>query len=977
MFPFTRVCVTLATLVLLPVLAASGEPGVSEASAANEGRPSLLGTRWDFGNGSLAGWRKKDNARISLVDEGGNRALRLESSFGPFEFTWVSRSFEPRSLDGVAHVRFRVCGDGSGHSLEVQFGAFPPDTPRPLYYTNSRQAVKLDFTGWRQVSLDIEQFATPKSGLRGRDLARVGFLEFMIHAQKPNTPLDLRLDDVELVGRSPEESAEIEKRDQERKRLAAEITAALDEATQSLAGFRGELDQAAGQGKYVEVARVYWTALDWSAKDIRRSAECEELEVVRRAEPLLAGLRERIAEPRHVLGRVLDRPPDEKDRLDVAKNPFFQAVLKGIRGRADSERWWPKGRRGYLSISDAWSFRRFGDESFALVWVATRPKSPLRHHPMLVTNALNLFDVIAYQHTDGDFNVDRTAAHGYDPNINRFCLAPALDAWCELWQAYPELLPAAHRAQIEAGLRQLVEHQVSEHGLPRLARLAGRPEAKHPAYPNMDVHYLLIMELAHRLWKDPRYLKERDAFLGILEGAVYPMGAFTYVNTQNECYVYHQLDVVYLARLWQLTGEPRALALLKKTIPYYPYNVEPAGMPEYYTDACWKHYWGRGEAAGPAVIASLFDDPLNERVAETCGAIWGYERGHVAAIAAALYRPVASKPLPDHYVIFDENVQGPRGRYGPWSFAANGRNYGVGFQGKDTFVGCMLTDAARRPLPLDAALQVVTAEVRLNHTDNHWLGGRCFSAREKLSTTLGPDFGSLAVRYAVSRPHWRFDKDDLLPWEGTQQWYLSRNRLVGLVVLEATADDTRAAVHGRIRLGLKRPLEPASNSTWKYGGLLVTVHGHNYARIVAKPSETTILDKPADYRSTEITLVDPVSVAAGERGEVRFPKGTRYWFLVEVRRDDPAVAPAERVERIDRGPLVGFSFSEPGRRVVLLHNPTEQTVEADLSEALFAGPNATIYREHDGKGASAASTGRKLLAPPHHHAVITVAASGK
>jgi hypothetical protein len=1010
----------------------------SPVSRGKEQNASLLGTRWDFSDRSLAGWRWKDNARVSLAEDGGNKApsrevempgprqagmpaLRLQSGFEPYDFTWVARHFEPRSMDGVAHIRFRVRGDGSGHSLQLHLGApSPQNRGRWLYYVNSRQAVKLDFAGWREVSVDVARFDTPGNGLRDRDLAQVSFLEFTVNAQRKGDspifaakrlvatgdalgaaktgtvprdakPLDILLDDIQFVGLSQEEIAAAEREREERARLVSELTAALAPIEKRLALLRDQLDKAAAEGKYTDVARVYWTALNWTAQDLKRCLRCEEMEVVKQAKPILADLQKCVeeSEPRlsmtvchclpqgkqcqahgsdtasgeavahsggprgamnnpgqRVLDKVLAKAPEEGDPLDSTHNPHFKSTIEAIRPQSRKERWWPKGQEGYRSISDAWTFRRLGDDGFAEVWAMTRPKSPLRHHPMLLRNALNIFDAVAHQHADGDFNINRTAVHGRDMNINRFCLAPALDAWCELQRAYPELLPPARRAEVEAGLKRLVDFQVKEYGLARLAR---RPDLRFQAYPNMDVHYILIMERAHELWKDPQYAKERDAFVKLLESAVYPMGAFTYVNTQNECFVYHALDVLYAARYWKLSGDAKVLELLKKTAPYYPYNVEPAGMPEYYTDACWKHYWGGGDACGPSVIAALCNDPLNQRVAETCGAIWGYGRGHTGAIAAEFWKPIASKPLPDNYTIYDTNVQGPRGRYGNWSFAGNGRNYGVGFQGKDTFVGCMLTDPERRPLPLDAALQVVTAEVRLSHTGNHWEGGRCYSAEEKLTTTLGEDFGSLAVRYKLSRPQWHYKYDELLPWEGTQVWYLSRNRLIGLVALEATADETRAAVHGRIRLGLQRELEPApelGDNSWRYGRLVVRLHGHNYAKVVAKPSETTFQDSPSRYRSTEITLLDPVSVAAGEQGNVLFRKGTRYWFLVEAFPSENR--PVEVVHLIDREPLVGFRFLEAGREVAVLHNPTDRAVETDLPLA-EAGTKLTIY-EDQGEG---------------------------
>jgi len=671
-----------------------------------------------------------------------------------------------------------------------------------------------------------------------------------------------------------------------REQITAETTAALNGVDRKLAKLGSELDKRADEGAFVDVARVYWAALDWCADDVRRLLEAEEFALVEQAASLLADLSKRLDEPNCVAKHVRDAPPAKEDPLGYDGNPYFQSVVEGVRPWTTREQTWEKGSRGYRSIPNAWTFRSLGDQVYAQVWAMTRPGSPVHHDPQLGANALSIFDTVAHQHTEGDFNIDRTAVHGRDPNINRFCPAPTPDAWCLLLATYPDLLPSAKRADVERGLRVLADYQVTDYGLPRLERT---PHEKHPVYPNMDVHFILIMELAHRLWGDEVFARERDARLDMLLGSVYPMGAWPYINTQNECFVYHKLNVLYMARFWQLTGRrglsqfsrsengtvPLAdpglspssrsengtvplrsavLEMLRKTIPYYPDNVEPAGVPEYYTDACWKHYWAGAAPEGPDTIAGLFDDPLNKRVAEVCAQVQGYDRGQYAAIAAEFFKPIASNPLRDGYVMFDENVQGPRGRYGTWSFAANGRNYGVEYQGKDTFVGCMVTEPEARPLPLDAALQVVTTEVRLNHTDNHWRGGRCHSALEKLTTAVGPGFGSLAVRYTVSKPNWHHERDELLPWTGTQQWYLSERRLVGLVALEATADEPRAAVHGRIRLGVKREIERLADDDWKYGrkygSLRIKIHGHNYAAVTSQPSETFFLDKPERYRRT-------------------------------------------------------------------------------------------------------------------------------
>ena len=941
---------------------------MSAEPPAAEMNPALLGTAWGFSDGSAADWRHKNNAELSIAAEGDNEYLRLESDFTPFTFTWTTRHFKPHSARGVAHVTFRVKGDGGGQQLQLHLGSPRPEGKGPLYYINTKQAVTLDFTGWRAFSVDLDQFATPGGGLRDRDMANIIFLEFMIHSSGGKPALDVGIDDVAFIDYTPDERAEMKRREEQRGKTIDKVNGRLADTRRLLAELAKQLDAAAAAGRYVDVARVYWAALDWCADDVARLLEAEEPELVEQAPGLLADLDKRLADPKCVLGHVLDEAPAEPDPLDAEHNPYFKSVVEVVSRQSKQERTWAKGRKGFLSIPNAWTFSGRGNDVGAMVWALTRPRSPLRHNPITLANVLNLLDTIAHQHTQGDFNIDRTAIYGRDPNINRFCLVPTLDGYRELLLAYPELLPPAKRADLERGLKVLADYQVSDYGL---ARLAKKPHVTQPAYPNMDVHHVLIMELANRLWGGEEYVKERDAFVAILASAVYPNGAFTYIHTQNECFVYHHLNVLYSARFWQLTKNPGTLAMLRRTIPFYPYNVEPAGMPEYYTDACWKHYWGGGAAAGPDVIAGLFDDPLNKRVAEICADVWGHAHNYHGTIAAEFWKPIKSKPLPDGYVFFDPDVEGPRGRFGTWSFAGNGRDFGVGHQGKDTFVGCMITDPPRRPLPLDSALLLVTAEVRLNHTDNHWHGGLCHSARERLGTTLGPDFGSLAVRYTVSKPNWANKEDVLFPWQGTQQWYLSKSRLVGLVALECTADETRAAVHGRIRLGLKRRIAKQGEDCWRYGKLVVKIHEHDYARIALRPSEVFYLDKPEKYRGTEITLIDPLSLAAGQQGEVLFKKGTRYRFLVEVFPEGSK--PAERMARIEQGPIEGFQFRQPDREVVALHNPTDKPAEVNLPLDVPAGATITLYQDNQGKGRKVAGRAISARLEPHKHLVAIVA----
>lgn len=940
--------------------------GSSLAFAAMQGDgpgvavPELLGVSWNFEDGALAMCRHKDNAELNISPDAVGRSLHLTSGFSPYSFTWVTLNFPKSRVGRTAHVEFRVRGDGSGNKVRLTLGAPDPLRRQSLYYLNARQEISLDFKGWRDFRLDIDKFDTPRGGIRDRDMGGLVFLQFMITAAGPRNPVDVLFDDIRFTGLTAEELEAIENERREQEQILRTIEPLSGQNAAALDVLHGRIEEARAAGRFVDVARVYLEGLRWCNDDVRRCIDAAELSSVRQALIFARGLEARLAAPETIMGKIFERRPEEGDPLRAQENPYFLSLVKVAASMARKEQSWAKGRKGFKSIGDAWKFASLGNNCFDAAWAMTRPGSPLRHDPMLLRNSLNMLDTISHQHTDGDFNIDRTAIHGRDPNINRFCLAPALDAWRELMLAYPDLLPDAKRADIEAGLRRLVDYQVQDYGTPRLERQA---HERHPVYPNMDVHHIVIMELAHRLWGDPRYARERDAFVGMLAASVYPMGAWPYINTQNECFVYHHLNVVLSARYLSLSQNPVTLAMLRKTIPFYPNNVEPAGMPEYYTDCCWKHYWSGGAATGPDVIAGLFDCPENKGVANRAGEIWGHGHGYQTAIAAEFWKPLPSRPAADNYIIHDTNIEGPRGRYGNWSFAGNGRNHGVGYQGKDTFVGCMITDPDRRPLPLDAALQIVTTEVRLTREGNHWTGGRCCSALEKLGAALGPDCGSLAVRYTLSKPNWHHENDELVPWEGVQTWILSKDRLVGLVSIIATADEHRAAVLGRIRLGMSRSIESDGKDSWRYGHMSVKLHEHSFGRIEIRPSETFFLDKPENYKSTEITLVDPLSAESKGDGPILFRKGSRYDFLVEVR--PASVDPAKDLKGIRGNGFTGFHFREKGRTVCILHNATDAAISVEVPKDLLGGRG---YDDISGEGRPIASAPLALGA--HRHILL-------
>jgi hypothetical protein len=638
---------------------------------------------------------------------------------------------------------------------------------------------------------------------------------------------------------------------------------------------------------------------------------------------------------------ALDKPPAAAQDpgtevlppvTEPKENPYLQSVLKKVRPLRDRKQRFPKGAAGYTSIKNAWRFTQWGPQTYMMAWAACHPASLLRGDPALIAQVLVFLQGVFQNHRDGDLNAGRTGVKGSlgpDENINRFCFVPAFEAYLLLRETWPDLIPPSKRLEWEASIRAVTEFQLKTYGEKVFRHGPGW-------YPNMDVHYLLLMELASRILGNHTWHQEAERFLTLTANSLYPDGAFTYLGRQNECFVYHEVIVANLARYWQLTGSSAARDLVLDSAPYYPGNVEPGGVPEYYTDPFWKHYWAGASPIGPDIVSSMLHAcrpaeahlaAQNRRVANV-ERKWPMSNSYYAIYAATLWRSLPDAPQRDGYVMYDRNVQGPRGRYGRWSFAGTTRDYGTGAQGKDTFVGAMLTAKEKKQFPLDAALQSVTSMFRLQHGGQEHKDWRYLSADEQSAVTVTKNLAALTTGYRIQNLAWG-GRSTLTNWEGRQEWLMTPNRIVGTLSIGPLGDEKAYAIQGRIRLGMKRAIKKKDNATFQYGGLLVRLHEHNYADIVTKPPVHDRRQAAGQPHSAEIILRDEQSVRSGEKNQATYAAGTEQFFTVEVFPLD--MRPALRVKRHDLpGGLRALEMIADGEWLLLIHNPGNAPVPASV-----------------------------------------------
>ncbi|MFW6171091.1 MAG: hypothetical protein ACODAD_11420 [Planctomycetota bacterium] len=709
--------------------------------------------------------------------------------------------------------------------------------------------------------------------------------------------------------------------------------------------------------------------LEWATEDAQASLDAG---LGTSAKDLLLDVRDHLDKD---VGRRTKPPTELLPPIQAFDaNPYVQGLYNRARSIVNSRERYKKGDTGYNEIDNPWQFRRMGSNCYVATWSICHPESEYAASPALVKRVLRLMQAIFQNHRKGDFNPGREANRGRDPNINRFCFVPTFEAYLLLTATYPNLILPSKEAEWLASARVATEFQVETYG----ARAEKEPPDCY--YANMDVHYMLMLELAARVFESDRYHEEAERFCQLTADALYPDGAFSYHGSQNECFTYHKINVAHLARYWQLSGSELARETVVKSRPYYPYNVEPGGVPEYYTDCFWKHYWSGMSPVGPEIVAGLTGCPRNRRLAKQ--ELRWEKPGHYYGIyAATFYRPdIQDKPLPDQFLIHDENIQGPRGRFGRWSFAGTTRRAGNGYQGRDTFVGGMVVDEPTRRYPLNAALQVVTNQYRLEppqpnrETANRWRECRYLSQAERSAVAIGEDFATLTTRYRIQNVAWG-GESTLTEWVGTQQWILTPHRLVGMLDIEPLSTQQAYSIHGRIRFGLNKQIRRESDTRFQYGDLRCRLHEHNYADVITEKSETFYLDAPERFRSEEIVLRDHKSIETGERELLTYAAGTRQFFTVEVFPKWSKAARGVRPMDMPEG-LRGLELRTADQSLLLVHNTTDASVSFEAPTAWTNNGKLFLHASgnHTPKPATHDLDKEKgqFTIPAHSHLVLTV-----
>lgn len=446
-----------------------------------------------------------------------------------------------------------------------------------------------------------------------------------------------------------------------------------------------------------------------------------------------------------------------------------------------------------------------------------------------------------------------------DPNIDRFTLLPFMEAfnWARI------IIPLPLQDAALARINGVLDRQLAEYG---------QTHEDDQPYPNMDVYYCLLMLLAAELTGRPECRAEYERFLGLMEAAQFPEGGWTYFRWTNECPVYHDIAVMLLARVWALTGDQRARAMVCKSVPYYPQIVDPTGRPEYFTDCWWKHYWASPQQPyAPDTVASLSGDAANRALGELLRSQRGLRDkpwdGQVElpsiVHAALVWEDVEpDEGAPYSGIFLDANIAGPRGKFADWSWAATAR------YGSDTLVGAVAhTPAAEPPV----ALMAVTPEIEGRHEGqaDHDMWRFALGITPpgtEGQTTIAPDRATFTAEYrmATFRGIWG---SDYFPyeWQCRQVWEMDERALRGELTITSLADQQCPPPRVKVRLGRHLPLEQVSADEYVCGPFRLRVQSDDLPRRTVHEAQAVFCVKARDAVELLLELAaEPAGYVAGQ-----------------------------------------------------------------------------------------------------------------
>jgi hypothetical protein len=595
--------------------------------------------------------------------------------------------------------------------------------------------------------------------------------------------------------------------------------------------------------------------------------------------------------------------------------------------------------------------RVIADEGLKLAAGLCHPQSPYAADVTVLRNMLRRFQYL-YDFADNVTEVDF------------FAIAPAVKMYLLYSSRYPDLILPSRKTAWENSIRYSIVEKTT---------YSFTPGQIGVSWVNRDVQHMSAQLYGYELFGNQAYLDKAQECLTMLDNSLYPDGAFPYITSQNECYNYHGVAIQELFYYWQVSGNPVARNIIERSWWYYPLSAEHGPTAEYATAPSWKQMWnGTSSATSSYTVASLTGSGENYAHYQ----MYSSDFNPDLFIAAAYRSDLAALPRPDNYILYDRNIQGPRGRFGNFSYCGTS-NPSSGpspytsqdLRGKQTFVGNMIVNGTGTGWDLNAGLCAAYSGPRKKlgisldegtYNERYTPIKLIFSTNEQNASLVSEQFASLTTKYQILRY-----SSETYPWIGKQQWIFTPYGMIGLLAVESTGSSSMYGISsvvklisGRASWGIKKTFADLGNGTYQYGKLLTKVHAHDYYDVSTEYAYVTSWDgTDGQLKCGRIVLRDQNEAAADAYSRdttgtlpapaaTVYPAGTKHYCIVEMYPEGSS--PSESVTVIqETNGLLGFDVqrNQGKSRLRMIHNPTGSA----LAYTGSLGWGGTIYLHQSGE----------------------------
>ncbi|QEK51847.1 T9SS type A sorting domain-containing protein [Pedobacter aquae] len=636
-----------------------------------------------------------------------------------------------------------------------------------------------------------------------------------------------------------------------------------------------------------------------------------------------------------------------------ATNPFIASLNAWASSYlASSFPAFAKSTPGNFVFPQEYNSRLLGDNIEKMYWLLISPQSNYRNHPELFRRFL-----MSLYATSDDYLINGSDSNGVPGTtanaLNDWFAAPLVTyGWYMSEFSFPDYIPTSLKQKMRGAADEMGRQFFNRSNI-----IFSQTELLKGIYTNRDISYAEVLIHAGLYRNNNGWIDRAKVLVDSLhQYGLYPDGGYSYIKKQNEVANYHGGTTASLAKIWAMIEYQPAWDIISKSANYEILDIEPLEVPEYYTAGAWKTMWNGAthlfsRSASLAPILYITENPYLKSVYDRYHQVYGFDGDPLSVTFHKMN--LSSSPVPDNFFVYNRNIQGPKARYGRFSYAASGRNVSGNedFPGAQTIVGAMTTQPGRfaGQDEMDAALMAVHAKVHVRNfatstrttewTDWGYMSTK-MNAKSNVAKTAATISTPSILQYQTSGPR-GFDTN----WASFQQWIMLPDRMVGLV--EVYPKDNVAtqagSIDGRIRFtygrfGLLNPKvftidEPGKRYT--YGGLRAIIHQHDFTSV-----DTAMAGTLRDFvrLASEIRLRFNLSTGTTP---FTYPANTRKFFITEIRRAN-ATGEAS-VSRLTVNGVKGLVVRLNGAVYASFRNDNNTNVTLNLDTLMPAGNQHEIH----------------------------------